>query len=52
MDMLLAITILDAHSIEHRMVGDTLQVLDCYTDHQVWIPCPQTRHELAVWLGY
>ena len=52
MNMQLAITILDAHSISHRMVDGILQVLDCYTDHQAWITCPKTRHELAVWLGY
>ena len=47
-----AIAILDAHAISHRMVDGNLQVLDCYTDRQEWIPCPNTRHELVVWLGY
>lgn len=51
-----AIRILDEHSISHTFTDGQLMVEDRWMEngHLVtnWMPCPETKLALAVWLGY
>ena len=51
-----AIRILDEHCISHTFTDGQLMVEEMWTEngHLVtnWMPCPETKLALAVWLGY
>lgn len=56
MNLSTATKILTKHSIEHRLLDGSLEILDTYTQdgcyYAMWIPCPETVQALYHWLGY